>query len=105
MSSISLVSSSNGNLGVSVNASTLFRAAPEPRNSLGSAVKSLAATGAGVVGDILPGVNPFLGTGLEDMLNQQMQIQLLMQDVSMRSNILRSQHEMEMAPIRNMRLG
>jgi len=54
---------------------------------------------------MLPGLNPFMGTGLEDLLNQQMQIQLLMQHVSMQSNILRSQHEMEMAPIRNMRLG
>lgn len=105
MSSISLISSSNGNLGVSMNASSLFRVAPEPRNSLGSAMKSLASSGADLVGDVLPGLNPFMGTGLEDLLNQQMQIQLLMQQVSMLSNISRSQHEMEMAPVRNMRLG
>jgi hypothetical protein len=105
MSSISLVSSSNGNLGVSVNASSLFRAAPEPRNSLGSAVKSLAATGVDLMGDVLPGLDPFSGAGLDVLLNQQMQIQLVMQKVSMISNIMRSQQEMEMAPVRNMRLG
>lgn len=105
MSSISLVSSSNGNLGVSVNASTLFRAAPEPRNSLSSAVKSLAATGSDFMGGVLPGLDPFAGAGLDTLLNQQIQIQLVMQKVSMASNIARSQHEMEMAPIRNMRLG
>jgi hypothetical protein len=105
MSSISLVSSSNGNLGVSVNASSLFRTAPEPRNSVGSAVKSLAATGANLMGDVLPGLDTFATGGLDVLLNQQMQMQLLMQQVSMSSNIMRSQHEMEMAPIRNMRLG
>jgi len=105
MSSISLVSSSNGNLGVSVNASSLFRTAPEPRNSLGSAVKSLAATGADIMGSVVPGLDTFVGTGLDTLLNQQMQIQLMMQQVSMVSNISRSQHEMEMAPVRNMRLG
>ncbi len=105
MSSISLISSSNGNLGMSVNASSLFRTAPEPRNSLGSAVKSLAASGADLVGGVVPGLDPFLGTGLDSLINQQIQIQLLMQQVSMVSNIARSQHEMEMAPVRNMRLG
>lgn len=105
MSSISLISSSNGNLGVSVNASSLFRTAPEPRNSLGSAVKSLAASGADLMANVMPGLDTFATGGLDVLLNQQMQIQLLMQEVSMRSNILRSEHEMEMAPIRNMRLG
>lgn len=105
MSGISLISSSNGDLGVSVNASSLFRTAPEPRNSLGSAVKSLATTGANLAGDLLPGLDPFLGTGLDSLINQQIQIQLLMQQVSMVSNIARSQHEMEMTPVRNMRLG
>lgn len=42
---------------------------------------------------------------ITNLLNQQIQIQQLMQTVSMASNIARSQHETEMAPIRNMRVG
>lgn len=45
------------------------------------------------------------GAGITNLLNQQIQIQQVMQTVSMISNVERSKHEIEMAPIRNMRVG
>jgi hypothetical protein len=83
-----------------------MRFAPEPRNSLGSwftaagtAVASTASTLAGVGSSVID------GSSITTLLNQQIQIQQIMQTVSMASNVARSQHETEMAPIRNMRVG
>jgi hypothetical protein len=53
-------------------------------------------------------IGTLVGSGGEDLtqlLNMQIQIQREMQVVSMISNIAKSQHEMEMAPVRNMRVG
>ena len=95
-----------GSYGVSVAGSPLLRYPPEPRSSFGnwaqlagSTVGSVANTAAAT------GLGLGLGTDLTSLLNQQIQIQQEMQVVSMQSNISRSQHEMEMAPIRNMRIG
>lgn len=87
--------------------SDLTRALPEPRGSGGvpnlwpvatqalSAVGSLVGAGTGLSGS----------PSIANLLNQQIEIQMVMQVVSMRSNIERSRHEIEMAPIRNMRVG
>ena len=48
----------------------------------------------------LSGMGDFTG-----LLQQQIEIQRVMQIVSMASNVERSKHETEMAPIRNMRVG
>lgn len=102
----SVRSLSDGSLGMAVTNSPLTRAAPEPRSSLGSwtsTAGSLVAAVGDSVGDIaVPGMN--IGS-LTDLLNKQIQFQQVMQTVSMASNVLRSQHEAEMAPIRNMRVG
>lgn len=96
---------SSGSWGVAMTGSPLLRIPPEPRSSSGtwlssaaSAVSSLGQAALGVTG---------LGNGADitNLLNQQIQIQQVMQTVSMASNIARSQHETEMAPIRNMRVG
>ena len=102
----SIRSVSDGSFGVSVRDSPLMRSAPEPRNSLGtwvttagSAVASTASALSGVGASVIDGAS------ITNLLNQQIQIQQIMQTVSMVSNVARSQHETEMAPIRNMRVG
>lgn len=92
--------------GISVKGSELLRAAPEPSSSLGTWVSSagtaLASAGVSIADIAVPGIN--VGS-VTDLLNKQIQYQQFMQTVSMASNVARSQHETEMAPIRNMRLG
>lgn len=101
----SIRSLSDGSYGVSVGGSPLTRSAPEPRSPLGS----WAATAGSVVNTVattLPDVGSVLdGAGIVKLLNDQIQIQQVMQSVSMFSNVQRSRHETEMAPIRNMRVG
>ena len=84
-----------------------MRSAPEPRSSLGSwaqtagsAIASTATSLTGIGAGLLSG-----GGDVTSLLNQQIQIQQVMQTVSMISNVERSRHETEMAPIRNMRVG
>jgi hypothetical protein len=98
---------SDGSLGVSVGDSPLMRSAPEPRSSLGtwgqaagSVLASTATTLTGVGSGLFSG-----GTDITSLLNKQIEIQQVMQVVSMASNVERSKHETEMAPIRNMRVG
>jgi hypothetical protein len=88
-------------LGLNVGGSILARALPEPRSSLAQWGKAAVNTGMDAVGTLL-------GSGSSDLaglINMQIQIQREMQMVSMISNIAKSQHEMEMAPVRNMRVG
>ena len=87
-------------LGIGVGASALARALPEPRSTL--------AWGKATVGAGVDAIGGLLGSGSADLgnlLNMQIQIQREMQVVSMLSNVYKSQHEMEMAPVRNMRVG
>jgi hypothetical protein len=99
-------SASDGSFGVSLGGSTLMRSAPEPRNSLGSWVtaagSAVASTTSALTGI---GASVMDGASITNLLNQQIQIQQIMQTTSMLSNVARSQHETEMAPIRNMRVG
>ncbi|MFN5061554.1 MAG: hypothetical protein ACK5GN_01790 [Pseudomonadota bacterium] len=88
-------------LGLNVGGSLLARALPEPRNTLAQWGKAAVNTGMDAIGTLV-------GTGsaeLTDLLNMQIQIQREMQAISMASNIIKSRHEMEMAPTRNMRVG
>ena len=84
----------------------MLRYSPEPRSMLGqwasaatSAVTQVASTALG--GGVLPDPT----TDLAALLQQQIQIQLEMQMWTARSNIARSEHEIQMAPVRNMRVG
>lgn len=103
----SVRSTSDGSFGVVVGNSPLLRSAPEPRSSFGSwaqtagtAIASTATSLSGIGAGFLSG-----GGDISSLLNQQIQIQQVMQTVSMISNVERSKHETEMAPIRNMRVG
>jgi proteasome assembly chaperone (PAC2) family protein len=88
---------------MSVGSSSLVRPAPEPRSTLGSWGASVISSVGKTVADI---VVPELNIGsLNEMLSKQFYIQQVMQQVTMASNLLRSQHDAEMAPIRNMRAG
>jgi hypothetical protein len=103
---------SDGSWGIQNRDSGLMRQPPEPRNSAGrwgqvlastlssAAGTVLGATGVGGIGGGLGDVSQF-----QDLLGEQMRIQLIMQTVTMESNISKSKHEIEMAPIRNMRVG
>jgi hypothetical protein len=106
MSSIqSIRAASDGSFGVSVGDSPLLRSAPEPRNSLGSWVTTAGSAVASTAALTGIGSSVMDGASITNLLNQQIQIQQIMQTVSMASNVARSQHETEMAPIRNMRVG
>lgn len=88
-------------LGLSLTGSSLARALPEPRSSLAQWGKAAVTAGTDAIGTLI-------GSGSSDLgglLNMQIQIQREMQVVSMISNVAKSQHEMEMAPVRNMRVG
>ena len=104
-SNLSLKPVSSGMYGLSLGGSNLLRAMPEPRNSWGAVGSSLLSTGTQIAGALMPG-GDVLGTGnLESLLQMQIQVQQVMQYFSMQSNIEKSKHETEMAPIRNLRVG
>lgn len=96
-----LQSLSPASLSSTVNLSRLL---PEPRSRMGEAFRSLvngvgaaATRGAAAIGGIDP--------QFAELLAQQTAVQLQMQLVSLRSNLLKSEHETEMAAIRNIRVG
>jgi hypothetical protein len=97
---------SNGGLGVGVASSNVWRAVPEPRSSLASWGRSLLQAGMTTAETLVGGAGNVLDVGsLTTLLQQQIQVQREMQVISMQSNIAKSQHEAEMAPVRNMRVG
>jgi hypothetical protein len=88
-------------LGLTLGGAALTRALPEPRPTVVSLGAEMLDSGMDAIGGVMAGG----GSELTELLNVQLQIQREMQVVSMTSNVLKSQHEMEMAPIRNMRVG
>jgi hypothetical protein len=88
-------------LGLTLGGSLLTRALPEPRPSMVTLGADMLNSGMDAVGGVMAGG----ASELTELLNVQLQIQREMQVVSMTSNVLKSQHEMEMAPVRNMRVG
>lgn len=96
---------SSGGYGLALSGSSLLRALPEPRNSLASWGSSLLSAGTTIASSLVPGGGVLGMSNLTDLLNMQIQIQREMQVISMASNIEKSRHETEMAPIRNMRVG
>lgn len=104
-SQISLTPVHGGSYGLSMAGSSLLRALPEPRSSWGSVGKSLLSAGTQIASTLLPGGGVFDQNELTNLLQTQIYIQTQMQLWSMQSNIAKSRHETEMAPIRNMRVG
>ena len=102
---------SDGNWGVGMQGSDLVRFPPEPRNSTFGQWGRAALTSASSIGGAVLGVATGVGSGasgmgdFQSLLNTQMEVQRVMAMVSMESNISKSRHETEMAPIRNLRVG
>lgn len=98
-------SAPGGMLGIQSTSGGLLRQLPEPRNSTGTWGAALTST-VGNVANAAIGATASLGGGeFGQLLALQMQVQKEMAEVSMLSNISKSQHETEMAPIRNLRVG
>jgi hypothetical protein len=102
---ISLTPVQGGGYGMAVAGSELLRSVPEPQSSWSSIGKSLLNVGGQVAGALIPGAQVFDQSELTNLLQTQIYIQTQMQVWSMQSNIAKSRHETEMAPIRNMRVG
>lgn len=116
MSSIpSTLRSSDGTWGITGGSRGMVRFGPEPRTSgswlastakaiAGVAGAALAPTGLGAAAGGLAGVgNIPADAGV--LLAEQVRIQREMQIVTMISNVEKSKHETEMAPVRNLRVG
>ena len=116
MSSIpTTLRASDGTWGIAGGSQGTIRMAPEPRASgswLASAAKAVAGVATSALGPTgLGGVAGGLGgiggipadAGL--LLAEQVRIQREMQIVTMISNVEKSKHETEMAPVRNLRVG
>lgn len=106
MSSYSIQPTSNGVWGIKPGSSPMLRALPEPRSTLGSWVSSAASAVAQVATTAFTG-NPMLDSAQDfsQLFATQLEVQREMQYWTMASNIARSSHETEMAPVRNMRVG
>ena len=100
-SSISLKSDSSGALGIATGTSKLLRALPSPQSSALEFGSNLVSSGLNVAAGLVSGGD----LGLGDLLTTQIQVQREMQIISMASNVAKSEHEMNMAPIRNLRLS
>jgi hypothetical protein len=102
-----ITQASQGVWGLRSASTSLLRQPPEPRSSTGAwgAVATAAMSGVGsAVGSTISA----LGGGAGDfgaLLTMQIEVQRQMAVVSMLSNVEKSKHETEMAPIRNLRVG
>jgi hypothetical protein len=90
-------------IGRNLNSTNLTRYAAEPKNSLGTAFSAVAGALTGTVGGVLGGASN--DAAMSALLQTQIESQMKMQVYSMQSNVERSKHETNMAPIRNARLG
>lgn len=72
---------------------------PEPKSGLDT-FQSVARAVSTIAGGLV-GIDP----EYRSLIEKQLQLQEQMQRVSMESNLARTEHETEMTPIRNLRLG
>lgn len=80
---------------------TMTSLTPEPRNNNSNfSFSDVMGTVSGIAGSMI-GIDP----QYQNLLMTQMQMQQQMQQVSLVSNIQRSEHESKMAAIRNVRTG
>ncbi len=77
---------------------------PEPETRLGKTFSSVMKGVMGAANGILGGVADIDGN-YENLLSMQLQMQEQMQRVSLLSNIYKSEHETQMAAIRNIRVS
>lgn len=83
--------------------SGLARFIPEPKSGLSTFGKVLSSIGSAVsgAGGSLVGVD----SKYTELIQMQIRAQEQMQQVSLVSNLEKSKHETQMAPIRNIRVG
>ncbi len=95
-------------LGAHIETSSLGRFQPEPRSSLGVTFAKAASQVLGVGTSVLSNAAGSL-VGIDpqyaDLIMLQIQKQEEMQQVSMISNVEKSEHEAKMAAVRNVRAG
>ena len=85
----------------------LIQTNPTPQGSnfgqVMNGVETMARAAGNVAGIFDPmGLSAMMGS-LENLVQEQMAIQIAMQQVTFESNVSKSDHEMRMAPIRNLR--
>ncbi len=83
----------------------MVRIPPEPKSRLGVNFGSILSNVGAMVGSTLGAVSGGIQPQYMELINKQLEMQEQMQLVSLHSNILKSQHESQMAAIRNIRAG
>jgi hypothetical protein len=85
---------------------SLDRIPPSPNVSSGfESAMAFAQTILGAAVTVPQTVIPGMSSDYSKLLTQQQQMQKEMMEVSLISNILKSKHEAQMAPVRNIRVG
>jgi hypothetical protein len=87
-----------------MDSSTLRRYIPEPKNSLSLSFRKVLE-GLGQVARKAAPMAEGVDTEYADLLAQQMELQKQMLLVSLESNLSRTEHETQMAAVRNMRVS
>lgn len=93
--------SSTSNVGAYLTTDNLRKFVPEPKSGSGLGFSELFRK----LSNPLSAVPSLLDPTFASLLNKQLEVQMQMQLVSMESNIEKSRHEIQMAPIRNIRVG
>ncbi len=104
------MSNSINSLRAQTTSAQLRRYLPRPQSSglksFGEVLKAAGSIGTRVLNTTAGGAfGGAIGGDFMSLIDQQMKMQTEMQQVTMLSNIERSQHESKMAPIRNIRLS
>jgi hypothetical protein len=81
----------------------MLRFIPEPKSRNPTVFSSILDAGSAVAQRI-GGAFGGLDTGLQQLLSEQARLQVQMQMVSLVSNTMKSEHDMQMAAIRNLRV-
>lgn len=83
----------------------LPRFQPEPATSVGfeAVANALLNAGKSALGNSIDPLG-FRGS-LNGLIDQQIEVQKLMLETSLRSNLEKARHDMEMAPVRNIRVS
>ena len=84
----------------------LNRIAPKPPVSATyQAAKDLASKVVGTAADVITAGGTQLNSDYSNLIQQQIEVQKQMMVTSMISNVEKSKHETQMAPVRNIRVG
>ena len=101
----SYMSDEIGKLGTGFDLGPMPRFEPEPASSISftKVINGLVNVARGAAGTATDPLG-FKGT-LDDLVGQQIEVQKLMLETSLKSNLEKARHDMEMAPVRNIRVS